>query len=127
LYTGSGQQYDHTVSFSNLDDQFLGYTFHVPTPFYGVPDNWYIRLNTDIEAQLTLDTNTPADRFDYWSLVLHEFGHVVALRHPGLISDWQDPAVRPTMCSGLPLGDYSKRTLAQGDRDGVNYLYGPHN
>ncbi len=123
----NGSQYDHTLGFSDLATGTLGLTILSGAwedGWNNGVDNYYIRFNTDY--QWTADTAVPSDKYCYNSIAVHEFGHALGLGHPvGNKYDWDD-ATRPSMYGYYGLGEIWARTLAQGDRDGVMALYGPH-
>ena len=74
-------------------------------------ENWYVGTGAPSSTQ-----------FDLRSTATHEFGHMLGLDHTSGIY-CPNNTNNATMCHGILLGQYYKRTLEGDDRNGINFLY----
>ncbi len=58
--------------------------------------------------------------YDLESATVHEFGHALHLGHSG---SWCGTIWQASMCDGMGVGQFYKRTLAGDDKNGINYIY----
>jgi len=58
--------------------------------------------------------------YDLESATVHEFGHWLTLNHS---SSWCGTIWQASMCDGMGVGQFYKRTLAGDDSNGINYIY----
>ena len=60
-----------------------------------------------------------SDAYDLLDVVAHELGHAAGLKHPATTDECRNQ----TMYKHVPLGETKKRTLENGDRQGIRAIY----